>query len=340
MKQQVMTSPGKIIFQEVPIPTLSKNDVLIKIMRLGICGSDIHVYHGKHPNTSYPITQGHEVSGVIEKIGKEVSELKPGDKVTIQPQIVCGKCYSCLHGNYHICDELQVMGFQAPGAASEFFAIAAKKVIKMPEEMSYEEGAMIEPVAVACGALSKASTLEGLNVVVLGAGPIGNLTAQTAKALGAQSILITEISDFRLKIAHDVGIDYTINPNKKDLQEEIVKIFGTDKADLIVDCVGINQTLNAALKNARKGTEIILVGVYDEKPIVDMNIVQNRELRLIGSLMYRKKDYLKAIDLILSGKIQLDPLMTNHFKFEDYKKAYQYIDDQKDKVMKVFIDVN
>ncbi|MFX0126120.1 MAG: zinc-binding dehydrogenase, partial [Candidatus Hodarchaeota archaeon] len=190
MKQQIMIEPGKIEFREVTIPELKENEVLIKIMRIGICGSDIHVYHGKHPLTTYPITQGHEVSGVIEKVGRNITRLKPGDKVTIQPQVVCGKCLSCTHGNYHICDELKVMGFQTTGMASEFFVTEENRVVKLPYEMSFEQGAMIEPMAVACSVFSKTGELNGLNVIVLGAGPIGNLTAQTAKALGAKSVFI------------------------------------------------------------------------------------------------------------------------------------------------------
>ncbi|MCK5184139.1 MAG: alcohol dehydrogenase catalytic domain-containing protein, partial [Candidatus Heimdallarchaeota archaeon] len=243
MKQQVMIEPGKITFREIPIPELKENEVLIKIMRIGVCGSDIHVYYGKHPYTSYPVTQGHEVSGIIEKVGSKVTELKTGDKVTIQPQVVCGKCHSCLHGNYHICDELKVMGFQTTGMASEFFVTDSDRILKLPNDMSFEQGAMIEPMAVACGVFTKTDDLNGLNVIVLGAGPIGNLTAQTAKALGAKSVLITDVSDFRLEIAKKVGIDYTINPLMQNLSEEIVKAFGPDKADLIIECVGINQTI-------------------------------------------------------------------------------------------------
>ncbi|MCE7744523.1 MAG: alcohol dehydrogenase catalytic domain-containing protein [Candidatus Heimdallarchaeota archaeon] len=340
MKQQVMIEPGKITFREIPIPELKENEVLIKIMRIGVCGSDIHVYYGKHPYTSYPITQGHEVSGIIEKVGSKVTELKTGDKVTIQPQVVCGKCHSCLHGNYHICDELKVMGFQTTGMASEFFVTDLDRILKLPDDMSFEQGAMIEPMAVACGVFTKTDDLNGLNVVVLGAGPIGNLTAQTAKALGAKSVLITDVSDFRLEIAKKVGIDYTINPLMQNLSEEIVIAFGPDKADLIIECVGINQTINDAIANARKGTDIVLVGVFGDKPTVDLGTVQDRELRLIGMLMYQTKEYLKAIELVSSGKIQLEPLMTKHFKFEDYDEAYQYIENKKDKAMKIFIDIN
>ncbi|NPE09990.1 MAG: alcohol dehydrogenase catalytic domain-containing protein, partial [Asgard group archaeon] len=300
MKQQIMIKPGKIEFREIPIPELKDNEVLIKIMCIGVCGSDIHVYHGKHPYTSYPVTQGHEVSGMIEKVGSKITELKSGDKVTIQPQVVCGKCYSCLHGNYHICDELKVMGFQTTGMASEYFVTDADRILKLPEDMSYEQGAMIEPMAVACGVFTKTNDLNGLNVIVLGAGPIGNLTAQTAKALGAKSVLITDVSDFRLEIAKKVGIDYTINPLKQNFSEEIVKAFGPDKADLIIECVGINQTIDDAIANARKGTDIVLVGVFGEKSAVDLGLIQAHELRIIGMLMYQTKEYLKAIELVNS----------------------------------------
>ncbi len=340
MKQQILVDPGKIEFQEVPVPELEEKSVLIKIMRLGICGSDIHVYYGTHPYTPYPVTQGHEVSGVIEKVGSKVAKFKPGDKVTIQPQVVCGECYSCSHGKYHICDNLKVMGFQTTGMASEFFVTDAKRVLKLPDDMSYEQGAMIEPMAVACGVFTKAGDLNGLNIIVLGAGPIGNLTAQTAKALGAKSVLITDVSDYRLELAKKVGIDHTINPSKQNLSEEIVKAFGPDKADVIIECVGIQQTIDDAIQNARKGTDIIIVGVFGENPTIDLAAVQNNELRLIGMLMYQTKEYLKAIELVHSGKIQLEPLMTKHFKFDDYAKAYQYISEMKDKFMKIFVDVN
>ena len=122
MLQQVMTNPGEIIFREVPVPEVKDNQVLVKIMNIGICGSDIHVYHGKHPFTKYPVTQGHEVSGEIAKIGKDVTEFREGQKVTIEPQVYCGECYPCRHGKYNLCEELKVMGFQTTGTASEYFA--------------------------------------------------------------------------------------------------------------------------------------------------------------------------------------------------------------------------
>jgi len=339
MIQAVMIKPGEIEFNDVPIPQIKSDEVLVKIMKIGICGSDIHVFHGKHPYTSYPVVQGHEVSGVIEKLGTNVTNFKEGDQVTIQPQVVCGKCYPCTHGDYHICDELAVMGFQTTGTASEYFVVQADKVLKLPLNISLDEGAMVEPMAVAVHALSRGGDVKDKNVLVLGAGPIGNLVAQTAKGQGAKSVMITDLSDYRLKLAKECGIDYCINTKNEDLTRAIADNFGANKADLILECVGINVTMEQAISNARKGTDIIVVGVFGDKAMVDLGLLQDRELRLIGTLMYQERDYIRAIELIEQGKIKLKPLITNYFDFKDYLKAYEYIEEKKDQVMKVIINI-
>lgn len=332
-----MTAPGKIEFRDVPVPKVKEGQVLVKIKRIGICGSDIHVYHGKHPYTSYPVVQGHEVSGEIVKLTDGGSNFKEGDKVTIQPQIVCGRCYSCKHGQNHICDNLKVMGFQATGMASEYFAVDLKKVLKLPENISYDHGALVEPLAVAVHALKRGGDIKRRKILVLGAGPIGNLVAQAANGMGAQSVMITEISDYRLNIARECGINYCLNSKTQDIGEKLINTFGEDKADLILECVGINTTTEQAIANARKGTDIIVVGVFAEKATVDLGLVQDRELRLIGTLMYQEEDYRKAIELIEESKVKLDPIITEHFPFEDYLEAYKYIEEKKDKIMKVMI---
>ena len=332
-----MTAPGKIEFRDVPVPKVKEGQVLVKIKRIGICGSDIHVYHGKHPYTSYPVVQGHEVSGEIVKLTDGGSNFKEGDKVTIQPQIVCGRCYSCKHGQNHICDNLKVMGFQATGMASEYFAVDLKKVLKLPENISYDHGALVEPLAVAVHALKRGGDIKRRKILILGAGPIGNLVAQAANGMGAQSVMITEISDYRINIARECGINYCLNSKTQDIGEELINTFGKDKADLILECVGINTTTEQAIANARKGTDIIVVGVFAEKATVDLGLVQDRELKLIGTLMYQEEDYRKAIELIEESKVKLDPIITEHFPFEDYLEAYKYIEEKKDKIMKVMI---
>ena len=339
MLQEVMTAPGEIIFREIPVPTPAANEVLVKIMKIGICGSDIHVYHGKHPFTKYPVTQGHEVSGEIAALGADVTGLHVGQKVTIEPQVVCGKCYPCRHGKYNLCEELKVMGFQTTGVASRYFAVDASKITPLPEKLSYDEGAMIEPLAVTVHAVHRAGDAKGLNIAVLGAGPIGILVAQSAKALGANAVLITDISDYRLEKAKECGVDFTCNTKQHNFGDAMVEAFGPDKADVIYDCAGNDITMGQAIAYARKGSVIILVAVYAGMANVDLAVLNDHELDLNTTMMYRHEDYVEAIRLVQEGKIHLRPLMSKTFKFEDYLAAYQYIDANRETTMKVLIDV-
>ena len=340
MLQQVMVAPGEITFREAEIPAIGENDVLVKIRKIGVCGSDIHVYHGKHPFTKYPVTQGHEVSGSVVDFGKNVTGLKAGQKVTIEPQVFCGKCYPCTHGRYNLCENLKVMGFQTTGTASEYFTADASKVTALPENMTYSEGAMIEPLAVTVHAVKRAGDVSGKKIAVLGAGPIGNLLAQSAKAMGAAQVLITDLSDYRLELAKKCGADFAVNTGKQDFGEALVSAFGPDKADVIYDCAGNDVSMNQAIRYARKGSTIILVAVFAEMAKVDLAVLNDHELDLNTTMMYRHEDYLDAIRLAGEGKIALKPLMSRHFPFRQYNDAYQYIDANRETTMKVLIDVD
>lgn len=339
MQQAIMTKPGEIEFQQIPRPAIQPNEVLIQVKRIGVCGSDIHVYHGLHPYTSYPVVQGHEVSGIIAEVGSAVKDFAPGDKVVFMPQVTCGECYPCRQGLYHICDTLKVMGFQTHGAAQEYFPILAQMVLKLDESISIDQAAMIEPVSVAVHALERYGSVDGLNVLVLGAGTIGNLVAQVARAEGANQVLITDISEYKLQKARECGIEHAVNPQQEDLSHAILTIFGPDKADLILECVGVQDTISQAVANARKGSTIVVVGVFGKKTVVDLGLVQDRELNLIGTLMYQKSDYERAIELVSSGKLCLDPMITHRFAFADYLQAYETIEAADGRYMKVMIDL-
>ena len=340
MIQQVMTNPGEIIFRKIPIPGVGPDQVLVKIKRIGVCGSDIHVYHGTHPYTNYPITQGHEVSGQIVKLGEYVKNLQVGQKVTIEPQVFCGRCYPCLHGKYNLCENLKVMGFQTTGTASEYFAVDSSKVTLLPEEMTYNDGAMIEPLAVTVHAAKRFPDIKGAKAVVLGCGPIGILLIQSLKAFGAEAVLATDISDSRLELAKMLGADYVVNTLKADYKEALLSAFGPDKADVIYECAGTDITMDQAIQNARKGSTIILVAVFGKTAHVDLAKLNDSELDLNTSMMYRHEDYVDAIRLVNEGKIQLKPLQTAHFAFKDYLEAYKFIDGNREKTMKVLIDVD
>ena len=340
MIQQVMTQPKNIIFREIAVPEPGPDQVLVKIKKIGICGSDIHVYHGTHPYTSYPVTQGHEVSGEIVKLGEYVKDLSVGQRITIEPQVFCGRCYPCLHGKYNLCEHLKVMGFQTTGTASEYFAVDASKVTPLPEGMSFSEGAMMEPLAVTVHAAKRFPDLKGAKTVVLGCGPIGILLAQSLKALGADKVLVTDISDTRLELAKSVGADYAVNTLHKDFGEAMLEAYGPDKADVIFECAGSDITMEQAIQNARKGSMIVLVAVFGKRASVDLAKLNDSELDLNTSMMYRHEDFVDAIRLVNEGKILLKPLETAHFAFADYQKAYEYIDNNRETTMKIIIDVD
>ena len=231
------------------------------------------------------------------------------------------------------------MGFQTTGTASEFFAVDASKVTPIPEEMSYEEGAMIEPLAVAVHAVKQMGDVKGMNITVIGSGPIGNLVAQTAKGMGAARVMITDVSDLRLAKAKECGIDICVNTKEKNFGEALVEAFGPDKADVIYDCAGNNITMGQAIQYARKGSVIVLVAVFADMATVDLAVANDHELDIKSTMMYRHDDYVDAIDLVNAGKVHLKPLISKTFKFADYLKAYQYIDENRETTMKVIINV-
>lgn len=338
MKQAIMTAPGQIEIRETAVPTPGPGEVLLRIQRIGVCGSDVHVYHGRHPYTGYPVVQGHEFSAVIEATGAGVTGLMPGTKVTSMPQIVCGECAPCRRGDYHICDKLKVQGFQTPGCAQELWVTATDKIVPLPATFTFEQGALVEPVSVAVHAVSRAGKLAGRRVAVLGAGPIGNLVAQVARCEEAK-VLITDLSAYRLQIARACGLTATSNAQEETLAQASERVFGRNGFDVAFECVGVEPTITAAIETIQKGGTLVVVGVFGDKPRVDMGLVQDRELNIHGTLMYKSGDYKRAVELIASGGVITEPLVSKHFSIDDYIEAYRFIDQQGDRIMKVFIDV-
>ena len=343
MLQATLQAPKTLEFRDVPMPEPGEGQVVMQVKRIGICGSDIHVYHGSHKYATLPIVQGHEGSGIVEKVGPGVTEFSPGDPVTLRPQHFCGECFLCKQGRYNLCEDYKVMGVLGglTGMASERFLVDASKLHKLPPAMTFDEGAVVEPAAVGVHAVKLGGKAAGSKVIIIGAGPIGNLAAQSAKALGADKVMIADISDVRLELAKKCGIDYCINTMQTDLEMSILEYFGPKRADFILDCAGSPQTLAQAIKIARRGTNIVLVGNFYDLVPVELGLVQRRELNLIGDMNYLAEDYDDAIRFIADGKIKVNELISNHFEFQKYAAAYQFIDDNAGgAVMKVMIDVD
>jgi len=335
-----MTSPGQIEFRDIPVPgKLAPKEILLKIQKIGICGSDIHVFHGEHPATPYPVVQGHEYSAIVEAIGENVSKVKPGMKATARPQLVCGECGPCKRGQYNACQNLKVQGFQAPGVAQDYFIVSEDRLVILPDSLTFEQGAMIEPAAVGAHSTNRASGIEGKNVVVSGAGTIGNLVAQFAQARGAKKVLITDISNYKLQKARECGIETTLNVRETPFEEGIKSIFGKEGFQVGLEAAGVQSSLDSLVANVEKGGDVVILGVFAKNPTINMYYVGEHELNLSGSMMYRHEDYEEAVKMIASGKIVTEPLITKHFPFKDYTEAYKYIEQQDGETMKVIIDL-
>jgi len=332
--------PKEIVLEEVEKPKPKPNEVLIEVKYCGICGSDIHAYHGVHPFIKPPIVLGHEFSGVISELGGDVEELKIGQRVVVEPLLTCGKCLNCKLGYYNRCIVMKVIGAQTDGAFAEYISVPAHRVIAIPDEVSFKHGALVEPLAVAVHAVKRAGPLGGLNVAVLGAGPIGLLTASVAKRYGANEVLITDLSDYKLKVAKSLGIDYTVNVKREDPVKVAKEIFGHEGVDVIFECVGSNPvTIAQAINMARKGATIVVVGVFKEEVPIKVGLIQDRELELKGTAVYRFKDFLDAIELLKRGDVLAGQLISRVFSLRELEKAFKYIEENRDTTIKVLIKV-
>ncbi len=339
MRQAVMINPGVIEFKSVPNPKVGPGEIVLHIKQIGICGSDIHVWHGKHPFTSYPIVQGHEYCGIVEQVGSDVKGIEPGMLATARPQLVCGKCNPCKRGDYNVCELLKVQGFQANGCAQDYFVTVKQRFIPLPDNLTFDQGAMVEPFAVGAHSTARAGELSGKNVVVFGAGMIGNVVAQFCLARGAKNLLITDVSDYRLGIAQKCGIENTSNVSKGKFTEAVKRVFGNEGFQIALEAAGAEPALTAAVDNIEKGGRVVILGVFGSPPHVNMAKVCEHEISVVGSMMYKHQDYIEAAEMIATGKVITKPLVTKHFPFEQYSDAYKFIDTEGDKTMKVMIDL-
>ena len=335
-----MVSPGLIEYHEVPEPEqILDNEILLEIKKIGICGSDIHVFYGTHPATPYPVVQGHEYSAIVKATGKNVTKVKPGMKATARPQLVCGECGPCRRGQYNACQKLRVQGFQAPGVAQDLFVVAEDRIVAIPDNMSLDQGAMIEPAAVGAHSTNRISGLKGKNAVVSGAGTIGNLIAQFAIARGAKKVLITDISHSRLDIAEQCGIAGTLNVKEVSFDEGVRSFFGEEGFQVGFEAAGVQSSLDVLMKSVEKGGDIVIIGIYSQNPVINMFYLGEHELNVFGSMMYRHEDYETAVEMMSSGKIITGPLLTKSFPFDKYFDAYKFIEEHGEMSMKVMIDL-
>ena len=311
--------PDRIEAEEVEIPAIGDEEALLQVEACGFCGSDINIIAGTHPRAKAPLTVGHELSGRIAQIRSSSNTLRVGDRVTAYPLISCGVCYACTHGNPHVCRQLRLFGFDADGGMAEFVKLPVASLMKLPEEMPAHIGALIEPLAVAVHGVARTS-LEGVNLaVVLGAGPIGLLTALVAQARGLPHVLISDVLPSRLELARDLGL-HAVKAGQ-DLRALVMELSDSNGADVLFECAGHPSSAREMTSLVRSRGVIINLSVFKKPVEVDMQAINFKEIQLLGSRVYERKDFQDAISLAM--QLPLGLIVSHKFSLQNVSLAFQ-----------------
>lgn len=325
----------KVYFEDRPIPTIeNEKSVLVKVKAAGICGSDIHIFEGRHGMCiGLKIVPGHEFTGEVVEVGSGVTEFKAGDRVVHEPTSSCGKCYACRVGQENVCSNLKVSGCGSDGGWQEYVVYDEKQWHHIPDWISYEQASLIEPYTIAAQACSRAELFEGDVVLIHGAGPIGLMCGQTAKSFGAK-VITSEIMEGRIKLAQEMGMDYVINPKEKDLAEEVMKITNGEGPNVVIDCAGIpNASQQAAEILSPAGRYVVVAS----GPVhMDNDLVRLKALRVLGSR--QQKDQFEQVIAKLPIYIKdIDRILTNTYPFNKSAEAFSYASQRHPKTGKIVV---
>jgi len=352
MKAAVLLGKGKVAIEDRPIPSPKANEVLLKIQRVGVCGSDVHYYtHGRIGQfvVKEPLILGHEASATVAGLGRDVKNLSEGDRVAIEPGYTCRTCRYCKSGLYNLCPEVVFLATPpVDGAFCQYLAWPADFVFKVPEAMTFDQAAMMEPTAVALWSCRRAPIQAGASVAVFGAGPIGAMTIQVARALGAATIIAVDLDDWRLEQAERFGARYTINARRIEdsaetirtlIQEQTGEPSTTAGVDVAFETAGAVATTRAALASVRPAGSAMLVGLPPD-PQVALDIVSaaSRELQIKGQFRYANC-YPPSIALAESGAIDPGAIVTHHLPLEKAEEALQMSASPEPGTLKIIINV-
>jgi len=310
--------PNRIEASRVLLPSVGPGEALIKVEACGFCGSDISIIAGTHPRAQAPLIIGHEFSGTIVELAEKNPSFAVGDHVTTYPLISCGLCHACTHGNPHVCRQLKLFGFDVDGGMAEFVKLPIASLMKLPVGMSAQIGALIEPLAVAVHGVDRFPTAEAEVAVVLGAGPIGLLTALVAKVREIPTVLISDVLPSRLKLAQSVGLD-AVNAGD-ELRSRVMELTNNNGADVVYECAGHpSSALEMTAVTRSRGT-IVNLGVFKKPVAVDMQEINFKEIKVIGSRVYERHDFANALDMAMS--LPLDSIISAQFPLSNVSDAF------------------
>ena len=330
MRAVVLSGPNQFAPAEIEKPQIGPDEILLEMKAAAICGTDMRILTGKKTKgVRYPSVIGHEFCGVIAEVGADVKGYEVGEKVAVANVIPCHHCSSCLRGRTNACLDRKAIGYELDGGFEEYIRIPSicienGNVVKLPEYMSYQAGALIEPLSCCIRGLKNAGTGFNDDVLIVGAGPIGLFHLQLSKIAGARKVIVSEPNEQRRKVALELGADLVVDPTKEDLPAIVDRETNGQGMDVIVMAIGVPALVNSTLKLCKRGGTVNLFAGFagTGESTVEVNTIHYNEINVNGSTAYKLEDYLAAAEMIKSGKIDADKIVTHRFKIEDFQKAY------------------
>ena len=342
MKALLLSTYNHLEVTDIPRPVPARDELLIQVSACGICGSDVHGYDGSTGRRIPPIVMGHEAAGVVTDVGSDVHDYKPGDRVTFDSTVYCGHCEYCLRGEVNLCNQRQVIGvscdeYRRAGAFAEFLTIPARIAYRLPESFSFAEAAMLEAVSVALHGVAVSEMQGDETVLVIGAGMIGLLLLQAARAAGCSRVFVSDVDATRLELAAKLGADATLLASGAPLTEAILRETGGVGVDVVLEAVGREETIATGIDCTRKGGTVTLVGNISPQIMLPLQKVVSRQIRLQGSCA-SAGEYPQAIELIASGRIKVDSLITAVAPLSDGPSWFARLHAREPNLMKVVLD--
>ncbi len=342
MKALLYTKPYCLEYSDFPDPAAGDDEVLINVKACGICGSDVHGFTGKTGRRIPPLIMGHEAAGIIEEVGKNVSGFEKGDRVCFDSTVYCNKCQPCRKGLYNRCEKRQVLGVSTPefkrhGAFAEYVAVPWWIVSKIPDDMSFVQSALLEPASIGTHAGNRAPISTNDTVVIIGAGTIGLFILQAARLRGAARIIVVDINEFRLEVAGKLGADKVVNPLKSDLRETIFKETKNRGADVTFEAVGYAQTFRDGVSLTKTGGHLVAVGNLEKTAEFNLQELVSRELTFTGSYA-SSGEFCDCIDLVASGKINVEPLISDVLPLKDGPDAFDRLLKAQENLLKIVLE--
>ncbi|HTO22799.1 MAG TPA: alcohol dehydrogenase catalytic domain-containing protein [Spirochaetia bacterium] len=332
MRKAVLREPLRFELVDTDIPRIADDELLVKVRYCGICGSDLHAYAGKNQFSRFPYVPGHEFVGVVQDAGRN-ARFKAGQMVTVEPGIQCNRCLYCRRGDYQLCTNQASLD----GAFADYAVTKAWKTFAVPPSVDAQTATLIEPLACALHAMDLAGMKKGWNVLVQGAGPIGQLLVRTARTLGAQSVAVTDLFESRLSLARQGGASAPVRVTDGYTPGRLVEEIGADVIDVVFDTIANDFSMGCGVAVVKKGGTVVVVGVPATKVCFDLGKVMYNELRVVGDLMYRD-NFPTAISMVSRKKIDTQGMISRVFALAEIGEAFRQIEEGKDRFMKCLVE--